>query len=178
MKKFCISLFLIFIIVLTVACGTESGKGNETEYLRIHIRANSNEEKDQRIKYAVKDAVVNFLTPIVADCLSKNEATDKINSKEKEIKYIVDGILSDGGFEYSSTVSVLNEKFPTRVYDEITLECGYYDALIIGLGSAEGDNWWCVVYPPLCFTNTENIKYKSKILEIIENLKNKNGGKL
>ena len=177
MKKICISLFLIVIILLTVACGENERYAN-TEYLRIHIRANSDSDADQNIKYAVRDAVVGYLTPIVADCHSKSEATEKINAKEKDIKYIADGILLAGGFEYSSTVAVLNEKFPTRVYDEITLECGYYDALIIGLGSAEGDNWWCVVYPPLCFTNTENIKYKSKILEIIENVKNKNGGKL
>ncbi|MBO4323256.1 MAG: stage II sporulation protein R [Clostridia bacterium] len=173
MKKFCISLFLIVIILLTVACGFESGEREESEYLRIHIRANSNGDEDQRIKYAVRDAVINYLTPIVADCRSKSEATEKINSKEKDIKYIADEILLKGGFKYSSTVAVLNEEFPTRIYEEVTLEGGYYDALIIGLGAAKGDNWWCVVYPPLCFTSGENVKYKSKILEIISEFKSR-----
>ena len=177
MKKFCISLFLLVIILLTVACGADTATTKSQEYLRIHIRANSNEEEDQRIKYAVKDAVVNYLTPVVADCQTKAEAVEKINSKEKDIKYIVDEILLKNGFGYSSTVSVLNEEFPTRIYDEVTLEGGYYDALIIGLGSAEGDNWWCVVYPPLCFTYTKNVKYKSKILEIISRFKEKTATK-
>jgi stage II sporulation protein R len=73
---------------------------------------------------------------------------------------------------------VLNEKFPTRSYDGFVLEGGFYDALIIKLGAGEGDNWWCVVYPPLCFleaeyTDGQGIKYKSKIFEIIENWKKK-----
>ena len=170
MKKFCISLFLIVIILLTVACGEEERYEN-TEYLRIHIRANSNEERDQNIKYAVRDAVVAYLTPIVANCQSKAEAAEKINSKEKDIKYIADGVLRSGGYEYSSTVTATREEFPTRIYDGVTLESGYYDALIIGLGSARGDNWWCVVYPPLCFTACENVRYKSKILEIIDKFK-------
>ena len=100
---------------------------------------------------------------------------EKICSKEKDIKYIADEILLAGGFKYSSTVTVLNEEFPTRVYEGITLGGGYYDALIIGLGSAKGDNWWCVVYPPLCFTSGENVRYKSKILEIISEFKSKRG---
>ena len=81
-------------------------------------------------------------------------------------------MLKNAGFNYHSKVAVRNELFPTRVYGDFTLEEGFYDALIVELGEAKGDNWWCVVYPPLCFTGTENIKYKSKILEIINSFKN------
>ena len=64
-----------------------------------------------------------------------------------------------------------NEYFPTRAYDDLVLENGYYDALIIELGSGKGDNWWCVVYPPLCFADcTQKIEYKSKFLEIINKI--------
>ena len=66
-----------------------------------------------------------------------------------------------------------NEKFPTRVYGEFTLESGYYDAVIVELGEAKGDNWWCVVYPTLCFTGGENVKYSSLILKVIEEFKQK-----
>ncbi len=171
MKKFCISLMIIVIILLSVACGQDSKTKESTEYLRIHIRANSNSEEDQNVKYAVKEAVVNYLTPIVADCKTKSEATEKISLRSDDIRYIADEILKANGFEYSSLVKVCSEEFPTRVYEDLTLEKGYYDALIIGLGKAEGDNWWCVVYPPLCFTSGGNVKYRSKILEIIAEFK-------
>ena len=171
MKKACITLGLIFIIILTVACSAGTGRVENEEYLRVHIRANSNSADDQRIKYLVRDAVVNYLTPVVADCQTKSEATEKISLKKRDLEYIADEVLKSGGFGYSSTVSVRNEQFPTRVYEDLTLEGGYYDALIIELGNAEGDNWWCVVYPPLCFTSGENIKYRSKIKQIIEEFK-------
>ena len=68
---------------------------------------------------------------------------------------------------------IRNEKFPTRVYGDLTLESGYYDAVIVELGKAEGANWWCVVYPPLCFSSGENIEYRSKIADIIAEWKSK-----
>lgn len=174
MKKICISLVFLFIIFLTAGCKWES-YGTETkdnnEFLRIHIRANSNSELDQNIKYRVKDSVVNYLTPFIARCQTKNDAQVVITQKAKTLEYIVDEILKNGGFNYSSRIIVKNEKFPTRVYGEFTLESGYYDAVIVELGEATGDNWWCVVYPPLCFTSGENLRYKSIILEIIAEFK-------
>ena len=86
-----------------------------------------------------------------------------------ELKKIADGILETNGYDYKSTVKLNCEEFPTRSYGELTLEKGFYDALIVNLGSGEGDNWWCVVYPPLCFVNgNAPYVYKSKLLEIID----------
>lgn len=175
MKKFCITLELLFIILVTIACGTGSGATTKTEYLRIHIRANSNSECDQSIKYKIRDEIVPYLTPYLADCQSKNEAADVISSLKKDMEKKIDGILRDNGYGYSSSVKIRNEKFPTRVYGDTTLGSGYYDAVIVELGKAEGDNWWCVVYPPLCFTSGENVKYRSKIAEIIADWKKKKG---
>ena len=90
------------------------------------------------------------------------------------MEQICTDILSKKGFSYSVNVKIDNEYFPTRTYSNTTLESGYYDAVIVELGQAEGDNWWCVMYPPLCFVNNfENsiqIKYKSKIVEWFKNL--------
>ena len=77
------------------------------------------------------------------------------------------------GFDYFADATILKEYFPTRTYDDVTLYDGEYDALIINLGSAKGDNWWCLVYPPLCFVaeydlTNSNIVYRSKLLEIIQ----------
>ena len=86
----------------------------------------------------------------------------------------------ENGFEYTSDASVKREQFPTRVYGDLELEKGFYDALIVELGDAKGDNWWCVIYPPLCFAGGNltagNIKYKSKILEIINEWKTGGAG--
>lgn len=173
MKNFCISLILIFIISLTVAVGIKSDD-NSVEYLRIHIRANSNNENDQSVKYEIKDKVISYLTPYIANCNSKSQAIKVLNENKEAITKIIDDLLLKRGFSYKSNLVVRNEKFPTRVYEDFTLEEGFYDAVIVELGKAKGDNWWCVVYPPLCFTGKgSEVKYKSKILEIIENFKQK-----
>ena len=143
---------------------------NHTEYLRIHIRANSNDDIDQTVKYAVKERIVEFLTPYVAQAKTKENAEKIIKSLLLSIEKVADETLLKKGFSYSSKAKINNEKFPTRAYGEYTLESGYYDALIVELGSGKGDNWWCVVYPPLCFTGSgSNYVYKSKIYEIIRN---------
>ncbi len=173
MKNFCISLILIFIISLTVAVGIKSDD-NSVEYLRIHIRANSNNENDQSVKYEIKDKVISYLTPYIADCNTKSQAIKVLNEHKKAMTEIIDKLLIKKGFSYKCKVAVRNEKFPTRVYENFTLEEGFYDAVIVELGNAKGDNWWCVVYPPLCFTgNGSEVKYKSKIVKIIKDFKEK-----
>ena len=177
MRKFCITILLLSIIFVTAGCRRlqEGFTVDNTEFLRIHVRANSNSDEDQSIKYYIKDEIVKYLTPFIAQCHSKNEAVIVIEQKKKTLEYIVDEILKKNGLEYSSRISVKNEEFPTRVYEGITLEKGYYDAVIVELGEAKGDNWWCVVYPPLCFTDGENVKYSSLILQIIKEFKKKFG---
>ncbi len=169
MKKFCITFLSICILLL---CGVGvylNSAPAKTEYLRIHIRANSNMESDQRVKLLVKDVVVNYLTPYIAEINTTQEAYQVIESKLREIEKIADHTLKENGFKYTSHAKLTEEKFPTRTYENLTLETGYYDALILELGNAQGDNWWCVVYPPLCFTGEGvNYKYKSKIMEIIK----------
>ena len=97
-----------------------------------------------------------------------------LNDKKSTLQNICNAYLVAKGFTYKAKVSIKQEYFPTRIYDDLTLDAGYYDAIIVELGKAEGDNWWCVVYPPLCFAapRGKNVIYKSKILEIIEKFKN------
>ena len=171
MKKICITLEIIIIIFLTIACNVGGTTAENSEYLRIHVRANSNSQTDQDIKYLVRDEIVSLLTPSLADCPSKREAVNVINRKKRDLENSIDELLKRKGFSYSSKVSVRNEKFPTRVYEDLTLESGYYDAVIVELGKAEGNNWWCVVYPPMCFAAGEKVAYKSKIKEIIDEFK-------
>lgn len=170
MKKICISLVFLAIISTVVIVGATEREHN-VEYLRIHIRANSNEIEDQNVKYRVKSAMVEYLTPYIADCKTKDQAISLLESERENLESIADQTLRESGFNYTSKVAVRKENFPTRVYGDFTLEEGVYDAIIVELGEGKGDNWWCVVYPPLCFTATKNVTYKSKIYEIINSFK-------
>lgn len=175
MKKI-ISLVLVFIglvvgVFFAVGQVDESAQAEEA-YLRVHIRANSNLEVDQEVKYAVKTAVVDFLTPKIASGTTFEKAYEILEQNLEGLESVANQVLEENGFSYTAKAKLTNEYFPTRSYGDCTLENGYYDALILELGEAEGNNWWCVVYPPLCFigaegSNVKNIKYKSKLVEII-----------
>ncbi len=171
MKKAIVIMLLIAgICGIALAFGGtgETQEAEQTAYLRVHIRANSNSEEDQAVKYKVRDKIVEFLTPTVAECGTKSEAMKKIGAKLPEIAAVADGVLRANGYFYGAKASLRKEEFPTRVYADATLPAGVYDALILELGTGSGDNWWCVVYPPLCFAGgSGNIVYKSKIAEII-----------
>ena len=143
---------------------------SNNEVVRIHIRANSNNEEDQNVKLKVRDNVINFITPLIAECNNscdvKNVLGDNLNGIEK----VADKVLEECGFKYYSNAKINNEYFPSREYGGKVFPADYYDALILELGSGAGDNWWCVAYPPLCFVGYEsgnNIVYKSKIVELI-----------
>ena len=170
MRKTSITFFCCCILLFATLCfGCSMPK---SEYLRIHIRANSNDNCDQVIKYEIRDLIVKNLTPKLKNCTSKTQAINVLNNNESAVKELIDSFLKEKGFNYSCKLSIREENFPTRVYEGLTLEAGYYDALIIELGNGAGDNWWCVVYPPLCFRGSEDIEYRSKIIDLINGLGN------
>ena len=176
MKKL-VSILLIALIFLLCACnlGNKNNADNQ-DFLRIHIRANSNQIADQNVKYAVKKAVVNYLTPYLAQATTKQQAMQIVASKLVAIQQVADEVLQQNCFDYNSKAVLCAEEFPTRSYDGVVLNAGVYDALIVNLGSGKGDNWWCVVYPPLCFVPNKNngesnVVFRWKILEIIQNWK-------
>ncbi len=174
-KQIGIALLVILAIVLGVV-GVSVGQGTELtpdSFLRIHIRANSNSNDDQNVKYLVKDAITEYLTPILSNATDKQTAMNLISQNLDEISEVACLVLEENGYTYGAKAVLRSEYFPTRCYDNVVLESGEYDSLIVELGSGTGDNWWCVAYPPLCFVNatddgTENVVYRSKLLEIIK----------
>lgn len=179
MKKIIALCLLVVAVCLTIGVCYNSTKTNisNADYLRIHIRANSNKTIDQTVKYEVKDAVVEYLTPKVAECRTKQQMIDFVESQKQDIKNVADRILMQKGFDYVSNVKINTEYFPTRSYQNYTFESGFYDAVIIELGKSQGNNWWCVLYPPLCFVNSgsnnsSQVVYRSRILEIIKSFFN------
>lgn len=160
-----------------MVCVFTGTPATEVEYLRIHIRANSNSVEDQSVKYMVKDAVVEALIPLLSEVHTKEDAEKVIISEFSYIEAVANAVLKTEGFSYQAHAKLDNEYFPTRTYEDentaLTLAEGYYDAVILELGEASGNNWWCVVYPAFCFVNSkksDNIVYISKIWEIIKSI--------
>lgn len=164
-----ISAIALVLVLLFCPINSESS----VQYLRIHIRANSNSYADQSVKYKVKDAVVEELIPLVSEIESFEEAKKVIEANFGFIESVADRVLEENDITYKTHAKIDNEYFPTRTYEDVTLEEGNYDALILELGSGEGNNWWCIVFPAFCFTktkNSDNIVYISRIWEIIKSV--------
>lgn len=166
-------IFLFLLLFIFVFIGGALGGENQYDCLRIHIRANSNLDIDQAVKYEIKDRVVNYITPYLVGCETKEQSVQMITMLIEDIEAVCDDVLAQKGFIYTSKAEIRTEKFPTRSYQNVTLEEGVYDALIIELGEGKGDNWWCMIYPPLCFVNksdldAHNIQYQSYLAEIVK----------
>jgi len=177
MKQIIAAFFVIGTIGVLALAGMGLAKpqsaGAESDFLRLHIRANSNSTADQDVKYLVKQQIVNELTPVFAEVTTRADAMEKLGEHLGYIEYIANEVLAGQGFSYKARAALKSEHFPTRVYSDIILPQGLYDALIIELGAGAGDNWWCVVYPPLCFLENNiggdtGVKYRSKLQEIIK----------
>ena len=169
-KKVCLAiLILIAIVVGALLLPQKKDEDFGYDCLRIHIRANSNLAVDQNVKYKIKDEFVAYLTPYLCDVPTKEKAVSIINGLNANLVKRGKDILEANGFDYGVKIRVSNEYFPARTYENTTLEAGFYDAVIVELGDAIGDNWWCVMYPPLCFVNknasTKQISYKSIIAD-------------
>ena len=123
------------------------------ELLRFHVIANSDSTEDQNVKLKVKEAIVTYLKPYLKDTTSKTEAMNIIREQLESLNVVADNTLSEYGFSYSAKSSLSSATFPIKVYGDITLPPGEYDALRIELGKAEGQNWWCIMFPQLCFVD-------------------------
>lgn len=165
-RLFLLATIIFVVLINTVSCAREKP-------LRLHIRANSNLTCDQDVKLSVRDEVIKYLTPILKNARSVNEAKTLIKENSSAVEKLCDETLREHGFFYGAELKIDEEYFPSRTYGELTLEAGVYEAVIINLGSGEGNNWWCVAYPPLCFgTDEKDIEYRSAIFDWISRSKN------
>ena len=162
-------VFAVLGTLLLISCTPQ--EVDPSDYIRIHVRANSDSAADQTVKLAVRDAVVQYLAPLAARVKSRDEMWRLLQNKTEEIKKVADDTLYSCGYGYSGRVSLRRESFPTRTYGSLILEEGSYDAVIVELGAGTGANWWCVAYPPLCFiaaeeTGSEEVIYRSWLAEL------------
>lgn len=118
--------------------------------VRLHVLANSDSEEDQALKLQVRDAVLEVTTPLLADCKTQEEAKKILENNTEAILTAAKKALADAGSSYSATVLLDTEEYPERDYDSFCFPAGSYLSLRVCIGEAEGKNWWCCLFPPLC----------------------------
>ena len=147
MKKF-ITLLAVTAIMLFLLVGysTSVNSNLSQNIVRLHVLANSDSEEDQTLKLKVRDAILEH---------SRNNFTkkDEVEFQLEEYKKIAEKVISKNGYTYPVEVEYGNFKFPTKEYKNLTLPAGVYDAVRVKIGNAQGQNWWCVMFPPLCFVD-------------------------
>ncbi len=146
MKKVIFAIVTVFFLIQLSACL----KPTEVPPLRLHVVANSNSPEDQAVKLKVRDDLLAFSGESMANAKSGGEAEDYILSHIGEITQNANNVLNGGGFDYTAAASVGEFYFPEKKYGDTVYPAGKYRALKIVLGDGKGDNWWCVIFPPLC----------------------------
>lgn len=121
--------------------------------VRLHVLANSDSEIDQSVKLEVRDAVNTLLSAPLQRADNRDEALETLKTMQPEIQKAADAALKECGMPYTAAVSIERDMFPERVYGDTVYPAGSYEAVRVLLGDAGGQNWWCVVFPPLCYTD-------------------------
>lgn len=151
-----IILFLIYFYLLATNYTYAVSKDLSNSVLRLHILANSNSNEDQELKYKVRDNIINYMNSITKNIDSKEEALRIAKENESEFISIAKQTIRDNGFDYDVNINFGNFYFPTKTYGDISLPAGEYDAIRIEIGESQGQNWWCVMFPPLCFVDVSS----------------------
>ena len=141
--------------------------------IRFHVLANSDNKEDQNLKLKVKDEIIGYLYSYLKDSKSLEESRKVLIEQEDYVKEIANKVIKENGFNYSVKAELGYENFPEKAYGSIVLPQGKYEAFRIIIGSGKGHNWWCVMFPPLCFTDVtkgqvEEEKSKEELDKVIE----------
>ena len=155
MKSILKTAAFVLAVLLTasflVMPATEASYGGiYDKTVRLHILANSNDEEDQSLKLALRDSLLDYLSPILEDAEGKQAAESILREKLSEIEAFSKEFVENAGSDQAVSVVLGSEFYPTRTYENFSFPAGEYTSLRIFLGAGEGQNWWCVVYPPLC----------------------------
>ena len=164
-KKSLISLALaIIVLAVSTACfDAESRQSSVSAYcnadsiFRLHIIANSNSAEDQAVKLKVRDAVLEYEAENL-DAVSAAKTREELMTHGAELLEIIEGVLRSNGFDYGAQMLVGTFPFPDREYNGVLYPAGDYDAFRVILGDGAGENWWCVMFPPLCILKSDNGK--------------------
>lgn len=156
--KFKMTFILTFLLILyTGICAISYAETTSSDIaqsvFRLHVIANSNSDEDQNLKYKVRDNLLKYMNNLCSNCTSKKEAIEIVTIHQEEFKNIALQTLHSEGYSYNVNIEIGNFEFPTKQYGDISLPAGFYDALKVEIGEAKGRNWWCVMFPSLCFVD-------------------------
>lgn len=141
--------------------------------IRFHVIANSDSDEDQNLKIKVKNEVIDYLYPYLNDSGSLDESREIIQSKMSDVQCIAEKVIKDNNYNYGVKVQLSRENFPEKSYGNIVLPQGNYEAFRIIIGSGQGRNWWCVMFPPLCFVDESKAEVEYDKVEERINSENK-----
>lgn len=153
MRKMDLSLFIG--VLVAVLLGSFTGFGAECaeireNVVRLHVLANSDSPEDQELKYAVRDALLSQSEQLFEEAETRDQAEQRIAEKLQEIEAAAQTEIEARGYRYTAKATLVNMYFDTRQYDGFTVPAGRYDAVRITIGEGKGQNWWCVMFPPMC----------------------------
>ena len=155
MKKYLLLLIVsVAFLLLSAYSYVNAVSSNLAESVfRLHVIANSDSEEDQNLKYKVRDSLIEYMNTLTNEMNSKEEVIEIAKSHLEDFKEIAQNVVKENGYNYDVNVEIGNFSFPTKTYGDISFPAGFYDALKVEIGKAEGQNWWCVMFPPLCFVD-------------------------
>lgn len=165
MKKGCRLLICLFSVLAVSAIVVMSSiktnideclvqAGIASNIIRFHVRANSDTDTDQQLKIKVKNEVVSYIKPFLENSPSIDTSREILSQHIEDIKDIALDTIHKEGFNYNVNVYFEQSYFPMKTYADVTFPPGEYEAFRIDIGEANGKNWWCVLYPPLCFVDS------------------------
>ena len=146
-------LLSLFILISAISYVDAVSNNIADSVFRLHVIANSDSKEDQELKLKVRDELLSYMNIISKDSKSKQEAMQIANEHKEEFTQIAEKVIKENGYNYTVNVQIGKADFPTKYYGDITLPAGTYDALKVQIGEAKGQNWWCVMFPPLCFVD-------------------------
>lgn len=169
------TLFIVYILISIFSYSNAVSNNISNNVFRLHVIANSDSVEDQNLKYDVRDALIAYMNSISANISSKEEAIKLVKENKNEFYKIAKKVIADKGFNYDVNIDVGNFSFPTKTYGDISLPAGFYDALKVEIGEASGQNWWCVMFPSLCFVDvSEGIVPKESKEDLKDNMDTEN----
>ncbi len=163
-KAMIIGLILSVIVGSYTAFARECGQIRES-VLRLHILANSDSEEDQTLKLQVRDRILRETGALFEKAADLGQAEEQVTASLQYVKEIAEDEIQKQGYDYPVNVELCNMFFNTRQYDGVTMPAGRYDAMRVTIGKAEGQNWWCVLYPPMCIPAAQPEKELDDVLD-------------
>lgn len=149
-------LLIVFVCFSAYFYVTAVSSGISDSVFRLHVIANSDSDEDQALKLKVRDSLLEYMNSLCSSTSSKEEAMRIANEHIDDFTKIAQDVIAQNGYDYSVDVSVGSCDFPTKEYGDVSFPAGTYDALRVKIGSASGHNWWCVMFPPLCFVDVSS----------------------